>query len=181
MQDVQADEEEYKKTQAAERAKLAKMKKVQENVDKAREQNARRKMDKVRCALCHDVPNAIPTSLPRSKAVSGTRESLRVIGSSPRSLRTKRTKMARRSLPSPLVFAVLSVEVDAAEAEAEAVVGTLSRLRLRRRRQQLCQPRPTRPHPLRLLMRVHEEGYPCTTHISACCISRLLMLTIAML
>ncbi|KAI0646750.1 hypothetical protein C8Q79DRAFT_956247 [Trametes meyenii] len=45
--DVQADEDEYKKTQAAERAKLAKMKKVQENVDKAREQNARRKMDKV--------------------------------------------------------------------------------------------------------------------------------------
>ncbi|OSD02750.1 hypothetical protein PYCCODRAFT_1458859 [Trametes coccinea BRFM310] len=45
--DVQADEEEYKKTQAAERAKLAKMKKVQENVDKAREQNARRKMDKI--------------------------------------------------------------------------------------------------------------------------------------
>ncbi|CDO70576.1 hypothetical protein BN946_scf184636.g8 [Trametes cinnabarina] len=45
--DVQADEEEYKKTQAAERAKLAKMKKVQENVDKAREQNARRKMEKI--------------------------------------------------------------------------------------------------------------------------------------
>ncbi|KAI0781266.1 hypothetical protein BD413DRAFT_25692 [Trametes elegans] len=45
--DVQADEDEYKKTQAAERVKLAKMKKVQENVDKAREQNARRKMDKI--------------------------------------------------------------------------------------------------------------------------------------
>lgn len=48
LQDVQADEDEYKKTQAAERAKQAKMKKVQENVDKAREQNARRKLDKVR-------------------------------------------------------------------------------------------------------------------------------------
>ncbi|KAL1947495.1 hypothetical protein VTO73DRAFT_13219 [Trametes versicolor] len=45
--DVQADEDEYKKTQAAERAKQAKMKKVQENVDKAREQNARRKLDKI--------------------------------------------------------------------------------------------------------------------------------------
>ncbi|KAH9857762.1 hypothetical protein C2E23DRAFT_805603 [Lenzites betulinus] len=45
--DVQADEDEYKKTQAAERAKQAKQKKVQENVDKAREQNARRKLDKI--------------------------------------------------------------------------------------------------------------------------------------
>ncbi|KAI0637297.1 hypothetical protein C8Q77DRAFT_560630 [Trametes polyzona] len=45
--DVQADEDEYKKMQAAERAKLAKQKKVQENIDKAREQNARRKMDKI--------------------------------------------------------------------------------------------------------------------------------------
>ena len=33
--------------QEAERAKQARAKKVQENVDKAREQNARRKMDKV--------------------------------------------------------------------------------------------------------------------------------------
>ncbi|RDX45445.1 hypothetical protein OH76DRAFT_1408025 [Lentinus brumalis] len=46
-QDVQADEDEYKKKQEAERAKLAKAKKVQENVDKAREQNARRKLDKI--------------------------------------------------------------------------------------------------------------------------------------
>ncbi|KAI0747788.1 hypothetical protein C8Q80DRAFT_1104014 [Daedaleopsis nitida] len=44
--DVQADEDEYKKMQEAERVKQAKAKKVQENVDKAREQNARRKMDK---------------------------------------------------------------------------------------------------------------------------------------
>ena len=48
VQDVQADEDEYKKKQEADRAKLAKQKKVQESVDKAREQNARRKMDKVR-------------------------------------------------------------------------------------------------------------------------------------
>ncbi|KAI0710413.1 hypothetical protein C8T65DRAFT_648290 [Cerioporus squamosus] len=46
-QDVQADEDEYKKKQEADRAKLAKAKKVQENVDKAREQNARRKLDKI--------------------------------------------------------------------------------------------------------------------------------------
>ncbi|KAI0713307.1 hypothetical protein C8Q76DRAFT_731026 [Earliella scabrosa] len=45
--DVQADEDEYKKMQEAERVKQAKAKKVQENVDKAREQNARRKLDKI--------------------------------------------------------------------------------------------------------------------------------------
>ena len=44
---VQADEDEYKKKQEFERARLAKAKKVQENVDKTREQNARRKMEKV--------------------------------------------------------------------------------------------------------------------------------------
>ena len=47
VQDVQADEDEYKKMQEVERVKVAKAKKVQESVDKAREQNARRKMDKV--------------------------------------------------------------------------------------------------------------------------------------
>ena len=52
LQDVQADEDEYKKKQEAERAKQAKAKKVQESVDKAREQNARRKMDKV--SLCSE-------------------------------------------------------------------------------------------------------------------------------
>lgn len=46
-QDVEQDELEFKKTQEAERAKVAKNKKVQENVDRAREQNARRKLDKV--------------------------------------------------------------------------------------------------------------------------------------
>ena len=51
LQDVQADEDEYKKKQEAERAKQAKAKKVQESVDKAREQNARRKMEKV-CLSC---------------------------------------------------------------------------------------------------------------------------------
>ncbi|KAI1790714.1 hypothetical protein LXA43DRAFT_1014676 [Ganoderma leucocontextum] len=45
--DVQADEDEYKKKQEVDRAKLAKQKKVQESVDQAREQNARRKMDKI--------------------------------------------------------------------------------------------------------------------------------------
>ena len=58
-QDVQADEDEYKKKQEADRAKLAKQKKVQESVDKAREQNARRKMDKVRCADYHELPHAL--------------------------------------------------------------------------------------------------------------------------
>ena len=47
LQDVEQDKLEFKKTQEAERAKLAKNKKVQENVDRAREQNARRKLDKV--------------------------------------------------------------------------------------------------------------------------------------
>ena len=48
VQDVKKDEEEFRKTQEAEKIKQAKTRKVQENVNKAREQNARRKMDKVR-------------------------------------------------------------------------------------------------------------------------------------
>lgn len=52
LQDVKRDEEEFKKTQEAERLKQAKNKKVQENINKAREQNARRKMDKV--SLCSE-------------------------------------------------------------------------------------------------------------------------------
>ena len=47
MQDVQADEEAFKKTQEVDRVKAAKTKKVQENIDRTREQNARRKMEKV--------------------------------------------------------------------------------------------------------------------------------------
>jgi hypothetical protein len=46
--DVEQDEAEFRKTQEAERVKLAKNKKVQEGIDRAHEQNARRKMDKVR-------------------------------------------------------------------------------------------------------------------------------------
>ncbi|EKM55801.1 uncharacterized protein PHACADRAFT_144604 [Phanerochaete carnosa HHB-10118-sp] len=45
--DVEQDELEFRKTQEAERAKAAKNKKVQENIDRAREQNARRKLDKI--------------------------------------------------------------------------------------------------------------------------------------
>ncbi|EPQ58527.1 hypothetical protein GLOTRDRAFT_114923 [Gloeophyllum trabeum ATCC 11539] len=45
--DVKADEDAFKKTQEAERARLARTKKVQEHVDRAREQNAQRKMDKL--------------------------------------------------------------------------------------------------------------------------------------
>ncbi|KAA1471827.1 hypothetical protein DENSPDRAFT_837922 [Dentipellis sp. KUC8613] len=45
--DVQADEDAFKKTQAAERAKQAKARKIQETVDRTREQNAKRKMDKM--------------------------------------------------------------------------------------------------------------------------------------
>lgn len=45
--DVQADEDAFKKTQEAERVKAAKTKKVQENIDRTREQNARRKMEKI--------------------------------------------------------------------------------------------------------------------------------------
>jgi len=44
---VQADEAAFKKTQESERAKLAHIRKVQENVDRTREQNAKRKMDKI--------------------------------------------------------------------------------------------------------------------------------------
>ena len=46
-QDVEQDELKFRKTQEAERAKAAKNRKVQETIDKAREQNARRKMEKV--------------------------------------------------------------------------------------------------------------------------------------
>ncbi|KZT66854.1 hypothetical protein DAEQUDRAFT_695031 [Daedalea quercina L-15889] len=45
--DVQADEDAFKKTQEAERIKAAKTKKVQETIDRTREQNARRKMEKM--------------------------------------------------------------------------------------------------------------------------------------
>ncbi|GJE97043.1 hypothetical protein PsYK624_132530 [Phanerochaete sordida] len=45
--DVEKDELEFKKQQEAERAKLARNRKVQDNVDRAREQNARRKMEKI--------------------------------------------------------------------------------------------------------------------------------------
>ena len=47
LQDVEQDEAEFKKTQEAERAKLVKNRKIQDNIDRAREQNARRKLDKV--------------------------------------------------------------------------------------------------------------------------------------
>ncbi|KAI0273864.1 hypothetical protein BC834DRAFT_840624 [Gloeopeniophorella convolvens] len=45
--DVEADEDAFKQTQAAERLRQVKMRKVQETVDRTREQNARRKMDKI--------------------------------------------------------------------------------------------------------------------------------------
>jgi hypothetical protein len=45
-QDVAADEDAFKQTQAAERQRQAQMRKVQETVDRTREQNARRKLDK---------------------------------------------------------------------------------------------------------------------------------------
>ncbi|KAI0693877.1 hypothetical protein BC835DRAFT_1406595 [Cytidiella melzeri] len=45
--DVEADEQEFKKTQEEERIKQARDRKVQQNVDRMREQNARRKLDKI--------------------------------------------------------------------------------------------------------------------------------------
>ncbi|KAJ7490051.1 hypothetical protein B0H11DRAFT_2011549 [Mycena galericulata] len=45
--DVQADEDAFKKTQETERVKLAQSRKVQEGVDRTREQNAKRKLDKI--------------------------------------------------------------------------------------------------------------------------------------
>lgn len=42
-----ADEAAFKQTQEAERQKVERTKKIQENIDKAREQNVKRKMDKV--------------------------------------------------------------------------------------------------------------------------------------
>ncbi|KZT03455.1 uncharacterized protein LAESUDRAFT_704804 [Laetiporus sulphureus 93-53] len=45
--DVQKDEEAFRKTQEAERIKATKTKKVQENIDRTREQNARRKLEKI--------------------------------------------------------------------------------------------------------------------------------------
>ncbi|KAH7907977.1 hypothetical protein BJ138DRAFT_1137337 [Hygrophoropsis aurantiaca] len=45
--DVQADENAFKKTQEAERIRQAHIRKEQEHVDRTREQNARRKMDKI--------------------------------------------------------------------------------------------------------------------------------------
>ncbi|KAI0028351.1 hypothetical protein K488DRAFT_89821 [Vararia minispora EC-137] len=45
--DVQADEDAFRQTQQAEHVKQEKMRKVQQDVDRAREQNARRKLDKI--------------------------------------------------------------------------------------------------------------------------------------
>ncbi|OAX43783.1 hypothetical protein K503DRAFT_789249 [Rhizopogon vinicolor AM-OR11-026] len=45
--DVQADEDAFKKTQEVDRLRQAQQRKVQEVVDRTREQNARRKMDKI--------------------------------------------------------------------------------------------------------------------------------------
>ncbi|KAF8906026.1 hypothetical protein CPB84DRAFT_1770863 [Gymnopilus junonius] len=45
--DVQADEEAFRKTQEAERAKQAQYRKIQSDIDRTRDQNAKRKMDKV--------------------------------------------------------------------------------------------------------------------------------------
>lgn len=47
VQDVQADEDAFKKTQESERARIAQIRKVQDNVDRTREQNAQRKMAKI--------------------------------------------------------------------------------------------------------------------------------------
>ena len=49
--DVEEDEREFRKKQEAERVRLAKNRKVQETIDRTREQNARRKMDKVRVQI----------------------------------------------------------------------------------------------------------------------------------
>ncbi|KAJ7582476.1 hypothetical protein C8J56DRAFT_1097853 [Mycena floridula] len=45
--DVQADEDAFKQTQESERVKLAQTRKVQEDVNRARDSNAKRKMDKI--------------------------------------------------------------------------------------------------------------------------------------
>lgn len=46
-QDVVADEDAFKKTQESERIKQEKIRKEQDHVNRTREQNARRKMDKI--------------------------------------------------------------------------------------------------------------------------------------
>jgi len=46
-EDVKKDEDEFRKMQEAERVRQAKTKKVQEDVNRTREQNARRKMEKI--------------------------------------------------------------------------------------------------------------------------------------
>jgi len=46
LQDVVADETAFKQTQEQERRKTARAKEIQDNINKAREQNVRRKMDK---------------------------------------------------------------------------------------------------------------------------------------
>lgn len=119
LQDVQADEDEYKKTQAAERAKQAKMKKVQENVDKAREQNARRKLDKVRYFSSLRYASVNSQRHARSKAASGTQESRRATGSLLTRALRHLLKRARRSLKHQSVSVVLSVVVPVEEAVAE--------------------------------------------------------------
>lgn len=162
MQDVQADEDEYKKTQAAERAKQAKMKKVQENVDKAREQNARRKLDKV-CGPKIAVLWAAQRTCslrPRCKTVNGIPGSpQRAIGSNPRRMGKSLLKTAKRSRRNRLGSVVQFVEevVEAVVGGAEEAEWSLRPLRTRK---EMLPPRA-----LRVVLprqRVHEDIYPCT-------------------
>ena len=121
MQDVQADEEAFKKTQEADRVKLARNKKVQESVDKAREQNARRKMEKVSFIQTHI--RMILTqvlSLHRSRIGNGTLGRTPVTGSSPKSRekRVARVRAAMARLEHLSVFEAQYAVVVGGEEEA---------------------------------------------------------------
>ena len=168
MQDVQADEDEYKKMQEAERVKQAKAKKVQENVDKAREQNARRKLDKVRPRWRSVPSRRIDPACSRSRIVSGTPASRRVNGTSQRKRKAQKTARRNRSSLSTSVVPSAGVDEEADGAGGEEEESHL--LHLRRRRRRMLSPRRRRPtRALRQLKpspRAHESNvYPCITTI----------------
>ncbi|KAH9925326.1 uncharacterized protein B0H18DRAFT_1009690 [Fomitopsis serialis] len=127
--DVQADEDAFKKTQEAERIKAAKTKKVQETIDRTREQNARRKLEKVNC---HQYTDYRGSQGNRFRTVNGMLGNRPVTGSRPTSLRTAMKRPRLLDLPSASVVRCV-VEVQDVGAEEHHLLPQLRRLRRLRR------------------------------------------------
>jgi len=78
-QDVAADEDAFKQTQAAERQRQAQIRKVQDTVNRTREQSARRKMDRIQTREWDSDKKAegwSTTEKPEAPSVSTTRTNI---------------------------------------------------------------------------------------------------------